>query len=86
MKLPSKFNNLFLSQRKRAALVRILFNNSQLLALDKSLGSLDMKIREKFAEDIFSICRNIAVISISYNLKSLSKCNNIYDLEKYKFI
>jgi ATP-binding cassette subfamily B protein len=94
MELPDKYNtivgergsNLSVGQRQRLGVARALFVNPKLLVLDESSNSLDKKTEKRFIEDIFRACRNITVIFISHNLKSLSKCNKIYDLEKSKFI
>jgi ABC-type multidrug transport system fused ATPase/permease subunit len=94
MELPDKYNtivgergsNLSVGQRQRLGVARALFVNPKLLVLDESSNSLDKKTEKRFIEDIFRACRNITIIFISHNLKSLSKCNKIYDLEKSKFI
>jgi ATP-binding cassette subfamily C protein len=94
MELPDKYNtivgergsNLSVGQRQRLGVARALFVNPKLLVLDESSNSLDKKTEKRFIEDIFRACRNITVIFISHNLKSLSKCNKIYDLEKSKFV
>lgn len=94
MELPDKYNtivgergsNLSAGQRQRLGVARALFVNPKLLVLDESSSSLDKKTEKRFIEDIFRACRNITIIFISHNLKSLSKCNKIYDLEKSKFI
>jgi len=77
-------NNLSGGQRQRIGIARALYANPKILILDESTASLDDKTQELILKEISNLPKNIAVISVSHNLKSLSFCNKIFKLEKGK--
>ncbi len=78
--------NLSGGQKQRLGIARALYNNPQLIILDESTNSLDIDTEDKFIDEVFRNSKEKTIIFISHKLRSLRKCDRIFDLTENKFL
>jgi len=77
-------NNLSGGQRQRLCIARALFKKPEILILDEATSSLDSEIESNIIENLKKIKNKITIIMISHNLKTLSYCDQVLDLDNLK--
>ena len=78
--------NLSGGQKQRLGIARALYNNPQIIILDESTNSLDVDTEDKFIDEVFQNSKEKTIIFISHKLRSLKKCDRIFDLTENKFL
>tara|TARA_B100000767_G_scaffold254693_1_gene260288 strand:- start:143 stop:1894 length:1752 start_codon:yes stop_codon:yes gene_type:complete len=78
--------NLSGGQKQRLGIARALYNNPQIIILDEATNSLDTDTEDKFIDEVFRNSKEKTIIFISHKLRSLRKCDRIFDLKQKKFI
>ena len=74
-------------QKQRIGIARALYNIPQILILDESTNALDENTENEILQDILKLkTNNITLFSISHDEKSLSICDNIYEIKNKKII
>lgn len=74
-------------QKQRIGIARALYNIPQILILDESTNALDEKTENEILQDILKLkTNNITLFSISHEEKSLSICDNIFEIKNKKII
>ena len=72
-------------QKQRIGIARALYNIPQILILDESTNALDEKTENEILQDILKLkTNNITLFSISHEEKSLSICDNIFEIKNKK--
>jgi len=72
--------NISGGQRQRVGIARALYNDPEILIFDEATSSLDFNTENQILDEIYSI-KNKTIIMISHNLKSLNKCDKIFELK-----
>tara|TARA_B100001027_G_C16184945_1_gene293295 strand:- start:38 stop:844 length:807 start_codon:yes stop_codon:yes gene_type:complete len=85
-KMSDNGKNLSGGQRQRLGIARAIYNDPQLIILDEATNSLDIETEINFIDEIFSNSREKTIIFISHKIRSLNKCDRIFDLTNKKFI
>ena len=88
--LPNKLNTLVgergikLSggQRQRIGIARALYNQSEILILDEATNSLDIDTEQKLISSLLLSKNRPLIIMIAHRLRTLKKCNKVYELKK----
>jgi ABC-type multidrug transport system fused ATPase/permease subunit len=92
--LPEKYNTcvgergvrLSGGQRQRIGLARAMYRNPQILILDEATSALD-NLTEKLVMDAVNRLHNkITVIIIAHRLTTVQECDQIYLIDKGKFV
>ena len=78
--------NLSGGQKQRLGIARALYNDPQLIILDEATNSLDIETEDNFIDEVFKNSKDKTIIFISHKLRSLTKCDRIFDLTNKKFI
>jgi ATP-binding cassette, subfamily B, bacterial PglK len=78
--------NLSGGQKQRLGIARALYNNPQIIILDEATNSLDIDTEDKFIDEVFRNSKEKTIIFISHKLRSLRKCDRVFDLKQNKFI
>ena len=80
--------NLSGGQQQRIAIARALYRQSSILILDEATSSLDYKTEELIMDSISNLARDsgLTVVIIAHRLKTLKKCNNVYQIDQGKLI
>ncbi len=78
--------NLSGGQKQRLGIARALYNDPQLIILDEATNSLDIETEDSFINEVFRNSKERTIIFISHKIKSLNKCDRIFDLTNKKFI
>ena len=74
-------------QKQRIGIARALYNIPQILILDESTNALDENTEKEILQDILKLKENnITLFSISHEEKSLSICDNIFEIKNKKLI
>ncbi len=68
-------------QKQRIGIARALYHEPKILIMDEATNSLDKFNESEILNKIFSD-KELTILAISHNLKSLSSCDKIIDLEK----
>ena len=68
-------------QKQRIGIARALYHEPKILIMDEATNSLDKLNENEILNKIFSN-KKLTILAISHNLKSLSSCDKIIDLEK----
>jgi len=68
-------------QKQRIGIARALYHEPKILIMDEATNSLDKLNESEILNKIFSD-KELTILAISHNLKSLSSCDKIIDLEK----
>ena len=72
-------------QKQRIGIARALYNIPQILILDESTNALDENTEKEILQDILKLKENnITLFSISHEEKSLSICDNIFEIKNKK--
>ena len=72
-------------QKQRIGIARALYNIPQILILDESTNALDENTEKEILKDILKLKENnITLFSISHEEKSLSICDNIFEIKNKK--
>ena len=83
-KLGENGSKISQGEKQRIGIARAIYRNSQLLILDESTNFLDDKTKRLFLEEIKDNLRNLTIIFISHDKKSLEFCSKIFNLEDKK--
>ena len=83
-KLGENGSQISQGEKQRIGIARAIYRNSQLLILDESTNFLDDKTKRLFLEEIKDNLRNLTIIFISHDKKSLEFCSKIFNLEDKK--
>ena len=92
--LPEKYNTcvgergvrLSGGQRQRIGLARAMYRNPQILILDEATSALD-NLTEKLVMDAVNRLHNkITVIIVAHRLTTVQECDQIYFIDKGKFV
>lgn len=70
-------------QRQRIALARAIYNLKDILILDEATNALDEKNESSIFENLYKLKKNVTIIIVSHNLKNLSKCDQIYEVNNF---
>ena len=73
-------------QIQRIGIARALYHNPSILILDEATNALDQKTEEKILKNIYNEMKNLTVISVSHDLKSLKYCKKIFEIVEKKII
>ena len=71
-------------QRQRIGIARALYHNPKVLVLDEATSALDNQTEFEVMNSINDLSKNITIILIAHRLSTLTKCDNIFLLEKGK--
>lgn len=72
-------------QKQRIGIARALYNIPKILILDESTNALDENTENEILQDILKLKKNnITLFSISHEEKSLSICDNIFEIKNKK--
>ncbi len=74
-------SNISGGQKQRISIARALYFDPKLLILDESTSGLDKNLETKIIDNIKRNFKDITLIIISHNTKTLSKCNLVYELK-----
>ncbi len=80
-KFSSIGSNISGGQKQRISIARALYFDPKLLILDESTSGLDKNLETKIIDNIKKNFKDITLIIISHNTKTLSKCNLVYELK-----
>ena len=80
-KFSSIGSNISGGQKQRISIARALYFDPKLLILDESTSGLDKNLETKIIDNIKKNFKDITLIIISHNAKTLSKCNLVYELK-----
>jgi len=83
-KFSSIGSNISGGQKQRISIARSLYFSNELLILDESTSGLESNLEDKIIKNIKRKFKNITLLIISHNLKSLKKCNKIYEFKNKK--
>ncbi|MDG2397230.1 MAG: ABC transporter ATP-binding protein [Flavobacteriaceae bacterium] len=75
-------------QLQRIGIARALYNSPEIIILDESTASLDIKTELEVMESIKTFKRNKTILMISHRISSLKDCDHIYEIKNgkiYKF-
>ena len=69
-------------QRQRIGIARAIYNNPKILILDEATSALDSQTEKKVMDAINSLSKDLTMIIVAHRLKTLSKCDKLFLLEK----
>ena len=73
-------------QKQRIGIARAMYNNPQVLVFDEATSSLDTETENVVMESIERLSKTRTIIIIAHRFSTLTKCDNIFYLEKGKII
>ncbi len=81
IKLGENGSKISQGEKQRIGIARAIYRNSQLLILDESTNFLDQETKNLFLQEIRDNLKNLTIIFISHDKKSLEFCEQIFNLE-----
>lgn len=86
MMLEENGNNLSGGQKQRLAIARALLKKPAIMIMDEATSSLDSITEKAIERTINESTQNITTIIIAHRLSTIMKCDEIYVMDKGKFI
>ena len=74
--------NLSGGQIQRLGIARALYKNKDILILDESTSSLDLKTEQEISHMLSNLPKELTIIIIAHKLKILENCDSIYELRE----
>jgi ATP-binding cassette subfamily B protein/ATP-binding cassette subfamily C protein len=72
-------------QKQRLGIARALYNDAEIFIFDEPTSALDTETESEIMDFIYSLS-NKTVIVIAHRLKTLERCDRIYEVEGHKVI
>ena len=69
-------------QRQRIGIARALYHNPKVLILDEATSALDNQTEQVVMDAVNNLNKDITIIIIAHRLTTVSKCDNIFYIEK----
>jgi len=73
-------------QIQRVGLARSLYKNSEIIIFDEATNALDTETERLIMEELYSLEKNLTIIIVAHRLKTLSKCDVIFEVKNKKII
>lgn len=83
-KLVEDGKNFSAGQLQRLALARTIYFDNEIIVLDEPTSSLDLKAEYKFITLVNTLKKYKTIIIISHKIKTLKKCNKVFELKNKK--
>lgn len=71
-------------QRQRIGIARALYKKPEILILDEATSALDNETEKSIMETVYNLPGNVTTIIVAHRLSTLSKCDEIYQVENGK--
>jgi ABC-type multidrug transport system fused ATPase/permease subunit len=85
-KISSVGTNISGGEKQRISIARALYSNPQVLILDEATSGMDIDLERKILMNIRKKFKNLTILVISHNIRTLEICNKIYELKNKKIL
>ena len=73
-------------EKQRIGIARALYRNPEILILDESTNSIDLKTKKTILKNINNLRGEKTIISISHEMDVLKDCDKIFEMKNGKLV